>query len=433
MTRPMGDVSEASLMPELSPELARDWGLLAGPNERSMRRRIGWVWGLLFFNVMTYTTGPTNLIPLPHQVGKILPEMALGAALLLILTANKKLLVRPNVLLILLTAMCLLAALMSFRGYFGFGSMIRWVRFAVFLGALWLTTPWWGRRDFMILQFQRRALTVVIGTVIVGMAISPNKAFANAGGGRLAGIVWPVQPTQVAHYAAVLVGVTVVLWLGGASKSKWTGLVIVAAFGVLVLTHSRIALVAMLAGVLVGGLSLFLSRKRVRRAFVVAVVVVGFGALSFAPLITDWFARGENAQALSELTGRTNVWSAVLAQPRTEVNTLFGYGMSNDGFDGIPIDSAWLSTFQDQGLVGDVIDGLVVLSLLIVALVSPRGPGRAVALFLVVYCTVESFTQTGLGQPSTSILDLAVAMSLVMPPLMSRVPPERPSIVNSLS
>ena len=66
-------------MSELSPELARDWGLLAGPNERSMRRRIGWVWGLLFFNVMTYTTGPTNLIPLPHQVGKALPETGAGS------------------------------------------------------------------------------------------------------------------------------------------------------------------------------------------------------------------------------------------------------------------------------------------------------------------------------------------------------------------
>ncbi len=221
------------------------------------------------------------------------------------------------------------------------------------------------------------------------------------------------------HYAAVLVGMTVVLWLAGASRSKWTGVVIAAGFVVLLLTHSRIALVAMLLGILVGGLSLFLSRQRVRRAFVVAIVVVGIGALSFAPLVTRWFERGENPQALSQLTGRTNVWSALLAQPRTEANTLFGYGMSNDGFNGIPIDSSWLSTFQDQGLVGDVLDGLVLLSLLLVALISPRGPGRAIALFLVVYCAVASITETGLGQPSTYILDLVVAMSVLMPPLSS--------------
>ena len=419
MIRPAGSVS-ASPISELSPELARDWGLLAGPNERSMRRRIGWVWGLLFFNVMTYSVGPTNLIHLPNSVGKALTEIALGAALLLILTANKKLLVRPNIYLILVTAMCLCAAIMSFRGYFGgLGTMVRWFRFALFVGAFWLTTPWWGRRDFMILQFQRRAIMVVIGTVLLGLAVSPSRAFANATGGRLGGIVWPIQPTQVAHYAAVLLGMTVVLWLAGVSRSRWTGFVIAGAFGVLILTHSRIALVAMLAGILAGGLSLFLSRTRVRRAFVVTILIVGIGALSFAPVITRWFERGESGQQFSDLTGRTIAWSAVEAQPRTEVNTIFGYGLSNDGINGISIDSSWLATYQDQGLVGDVLQGLVLVSLLIAALISPRGPGRAVALFLVVYLAVESFTQTGLGQPSADFLDLAVAMSLLMPPLLS--------------
>ena len=418
MNRPAGAAS-GSLIPALSPELARDWGLLAGPTERSMRRRVGWVWGLMVFTVMTYSAGPANLIPLPHQFGKALPELALAAALILILTANKRLLVRPNIYLILLTVMCLIAAIMSFRGYFGHGSTIRWLRFAAFVGVLWLTTPWWGRRDFMILHFQRRALMVIVGTVLVGMAISPTKAFALAGGGRLGGTIWPIQPTQVAHYSAVLVGMTVVLWLAGESRSRWTAAVVVVTFGVLLLTHSRIALISMLAGILVGGLSLFLSRKRVRRAFLVAILVGGIGALTFSPLITGWFARGENSQSLSNLSGRTNAWSAVLAQPRTEVNTLLGYGMSNDGFNGLSIDSSWLATYQDQGLVGDLFDGLLLLSLLIAALISPRGPARAVALFLVVYCIVESFTQTGLGEPSDNTLDLAVAMSLLMPPLLS--------------
>ena len=419
MTRLLRDPSGTRPMPELSPELARDWGLLAGPNERSMRRRIGWVWGLLFFNVMTYTNVSTDLIPLPHQVGKALPEMALGAALILVLTANKRLLVRPNALLLLFTAMCLFAAIMSFRGYFGLGSIFRWFRFAGFVGVLWLTTPWWGRRDFLILKFQLRAIIVVMVTLILGMAISPTKAFANATGDRLGGILWPVPPTQVAHYAAVLVGMTVVLWLAGAPRSKWTGVVIAVGFVVLILTHSRGALVAMLVGIVVACLSLFLSRKLVRRLLVVGVVVAAICALSFAPLIGAWFTRGQNSQALTSLTGRTANWSAMLAQPRTEANTLLGYGLSNDGFDGRPLDSSWMSTFQDQGLVGDVLDGVVLLTLLVLVLISPRGPGRAVALFLVVYCAIDSFTETGLGQPSTDLLDLVVAMSVLMPPLIS--------------
>src|SRR5271163_2703844 len=106
------------------------------------------------------------------------------------------------------------------------------------------------------------------------MAISPSRAFANAGGGRLAGIIWPIPPTQVAHYAAVLVGISVVMWLAGMTTSKWTGMVIAAGVVVLVLTHTRTALIAMLVGILVAGLSLFLSRRRVRRALVVVIVVV---------------------------------------------------------------------------------------------------------------------------------------------------------------
>ncbi len=425
MNSKAGSVSEDIPISVLSPELARDWGLLAGPNERSIRRRVGWVWGLLVFNVMTYTAGPTNLLPIPHQLGKALPELALGAALVLILTTNKRLLVRPNIFLILLTVMCLFAAIMSFRGYFGFNSIIRWFRFVAFVGALWLTTPWWGRRDLMILQFQRKALLVVMGTVLVGLAISPHRAFDNATGGRLGGILWPIQPTQVAHYAATFVGITIVMWLGGELRTRGTAIVVAVSAAILLLSHSRVALVSMLAGILVGGLSLFLSRKRARRALVVTILVVGIGALSFAPLITGWFERGQNTQALTNLTGRTNVWTEVVAQPRTEANALLGYGMSYDGYNGIPIDSSWLSTYQDQGLIGDVLDGLVLLTLLIVALISPRGPGRAVALFLIVYCIVESFTQTGLGQPSDNLLDLAVAMSCLMPPLLATTRSER--------
>jgi hypothetical protein len=108
----------------------------------------------------------------------------------------------------------------------------------------------------------------------------------------------------------------------------------------------------------------------------------------------------------------------VLATPRTEMNTLFGFGISNDSIDGLSIDSSWLSTYLDEGLIGDIIDGLVLLALLTVALCSPPGAGRAVALFLVVYCTIASFTETGLGQPSTYFLDLTVAMSALMPPLV---------------
>ena len=41
----------------------------------------------------------------------------------------------------------------------------------------------------------------------------------------------------------------------------------------------------------------------------------------------------------------------VLSEPRPETNKIFGSGMSNDFAGGQAIDSSWLSTYQDQGLI----------------------------------------------------------------------------------
>ena len=70
---------------------------------------------------------------------------------------------------------------------------------------------------------------------------------------------------------------------------------------------------------------------------------------------------------------------------------------------------------------------LVVAFLLVIFLAAwtrPAGPRRAIAIFLVVYCVVASFTETGLGDASPYLLDLAVAASLVaVPPgLVRRTP-----------
>ena len=56
--------------------------------------------------------------------------------------------------------------------------------------------------------------------------------------------------------------------------------------------------------------------------------------------------------------------------------------------------------------------------LLLLAMVAThvRGPRRAVALFLVVYCVVASITETGLGDASPYLLDLVVAASLLVAP-----------------
>jgi hypothetical protein len=398
-----------------SPALVRAQAELLPQSVASVRRRIGWIWGLLFINVMPYSN-KSSLIPVPTSIGKVLTQAALALAFVLALSINRKVLVRPNLFLLFMTILCATSTMMSIRGYYSWGSDFRAARLIAMVAVLWLLTPWWGRRDFLLLGYHRRALLVVLVVVLAGAVLTPGAAFSQAGGGRLGGAIWPIPPTQVAHYAAVLAGITIVLWFAGAVKPRPAALVAGMCVVMLFLSHTRTALVGFFIAVLVAGLSLFLSRQRVRKAFAVTLVIAALVALSFAPFLSSWFARGQSGEQITALTGRTMTWSAELAAPRTEVNTLFGYGMSNDSFSGLPIDSSWLSTYLDQGLVGDVIDGSVLLLLLLVACFSPRGPRRAVALFLVVYCLIASFTETGLGDASPYLLDLTVAMSLLMTP-----------------
>jgi hypothetical protein len=395
-----------------SPVIAR--ATSSTPLDRTIRRRLGWIWGLLFVNVLTYTPAPV-LLPIPSAAGKVLTQGALVLALALTLMLNRRLVVRPNGFLLLFSVLCGLSVVMSVHGYFGVGSIVRAGRMVVFILILWLLTPWWGRRDLLFASVHRRALMIVLGSVLIGMVVAPGKAFAQAGGGRLGGDLWAITPTQVAHYAAVFTGLTVVMWFSGLLSPRSAMVTASAGVGVLLLTHTRTALIGLMVGILVAGLSLFFSRKRVRKAFIVTLLVALLVALSFAPFVSRWFTRGESAHELGNLTGRTAVWTALVHQPRSEVNTLFGYGMSNDSFNGLPIDSSWLSVYLDQGLVGDAIVAVALLLLLLIALLAPRGPARAMALFLVVYCLIASYTETGLGGPSPYLLDLTLTMSLLMP------------------
>lgn len=383
------------------------------PDDRSTRRRIGVIWGLLFFNVMSYSK-IAMIIPIPSALGKLLTQGALWVAFLLVLTVNRKLVIRPNVFLVLATILAASALMISIRDQVSVvGSDYRAIRLIVFVSVLWLLTPWWGRKDMLLLRCQLWALTVVLGTVLLGLAISPGKAFAFQG--RLSGTVWPIPPTQVAHYAAITAGMTTVLWFSGLIRRNLAAVLFCGSIVILVLTHTRTALVALLAGILVAGLSLFTGRKRVRQVFGTVLVVLLLSGVVLLPALTHWFGRGQSTQEITQLTGRTVVWGELVNSPRAVDNIIFGYGLSNNSFNGLPIDNSWLSIYQDQGLFGDILCGSIMLSLLLIAAFRPRGPTRALALFLLVYCLIASFTETGLGQASTYMLDLTIAASLLAP------------------
>ena len=382
---------------------------------RSIRRRVSAAWGLLFLNTVTYVPG--GVLPLPSSIGKAITQGALVLAILVALTVNPKIKVRPNVFLCLATLLAaetLITALQPEH----IGTVYRTFRLAEFVAALWLLTPWWGRRDLLLLRCHLRWLYVALGSVLVGLLVAPGHAFAQ--NGRLSGAIWPMVPPQVAQYAAVAAGTTIVLWLARLLNGRIALAGVTVAIALLLLTHTRTALIGLIAGILVAGLSLFTVNARVRRFFAVSGVVVSLGVITAAGVVTTWLARGQNPEGLTTLTGRTDFWALVLNQPRTTFQEIFGFGLSNSSVNGLPIDSNWLASYLMEGLFGVIVCAVILAFLFVAAFFQPHGVQRALALFLVTYCTVASYTEVSFTGVSTYLLHLTVAASLLVMPLVGR-------------
>jgi hypothetical protein len=378
--------------------------------DRSVRRRVGAAWGLLFFNTLTFADG-ISALGIPSKVGKGIAQAALPLAILIALTVNPKIKVRPNVFLCI---MCLLVAdtVLTAVQVRHLGTMFRTFRFAEFMAGLWLLTPWWGRRDMMLLRIHLRCLWGALGSVFLGVLVFPGHAFEY--GGRLTGVIWPMLPTQIAQYAAVVIGLTIVLWLGRVFSGRVTLVSVAVAAGILLLTHTRTALVALAAGILIAGLSLFTVSARARKFFATGAAIISIGAVTAVGVVTTWLTRGQNMAALTTLTGRTDSWALVLNMPRNNFEEIFGFGLSNASVDGLSIDSNWLSSYLTEGLFGVAVCAVVLAFLLVAAFFQSRGVRRALTLFIVTYCLVASLTEDTFMDVSAYLLHLVVAASLLV-------------------
>jgi hypothetical protein len=296
------------------------------------------------------------------------------------------------------------------------GTDFRTFRLTEFVAALWLLTPWWGRQDMLLLRCHLRCLYAALGLVMLGFLIAPGRALGEAGG-RLSGVIWPMGPTQIAQYAAVAAGVTIVLWLGRLVGGRATLAGVTFAMAVLLLTHTRTALVGMAAGIPVAGLSLFAINARVRKTLAAGAAAVSIGVITVSGVVSTWLARGENAQGLASLSGRTNFWGLVLNTPRTKFQEIFGFGLSNASVNGLPIDSNWLASYMQEGLFGVIVCAMILVWLFVVAFFQPAGVRRALALFILTYCLLASYTEDAFTDVSTYLLHLTVAASLLIVPI----------------
>ena len=381
----------------------------AATKERSILRRVKAAYGLLFFNTLTYTPG--GVINLPSKIGKVLPNGALPLAILLALSVNPKIKLRPNVFLCLV-ALLVADAILTATQQSHLGTYYRTFRFLEVLAGLWLLTPWWGRSDMMLCRWHLRLLYICLISVAVGVLVSPGKAFAFDG--RLGGDIWPMGPTQIAQYAAVAAGLTVLLWLGHCLSRRAALVGVALSIVILLLTHTRTALVGLAAGILVAGMSIFAVNTRVRKLFAWGALIAATAVVTAGGFITTWLARGETAQGLTSLTGRTNFWALVLNEPRNLFQEIFGFGITNASINGLPIDSNWLSSYQQEGIFGVCVCALIIIFLLVAAFFQAPGLRRALILFLVTYCLLASFTEDAFEAPSTYLLHLVIAASLLV-------------------
>lgn len=388
--------------------------------ERTARRWVTVTWFLLVVNVMTFYpktwSGEPLIVPIPSALGKIITQGSLPVALLIALAVNRRKLIRPSMFLGLYSLLLVEVAISALVARH-LGTTYRVARLSMFVATLWLLTPWWGRRDLFLVKCHLRAMAIVLGQVVLGLLIAPSRAL---GGGRLGGTFWPTPPTQVAEFSAVTIGLVIVLWLCRQVSGRATLLACALGGFVLIETHTRTALVAMCAALLIAGLSMITVSRRVRAVFSWTAGAVAVAVLTLSGFLTMWLARGQGTEQLTNLTGRTDVWAAVVNMPRDLFQVIFGFGLSNKSYNGLPVDSDWLASYLDEGLAGVILSAAVLLFAIVSAFFLPRGKSKALALFLAVYVLVASLTETGFSDASTYLLELTLAASLIMPSVFAQ-------------
>ncbi len=371
-------------------------------------------WALLGLNVLG-SAGAQTVFPIPRSLIQMVTMGALAAAFALALVVNPRPSIRPSAFLFLLTLLLVPSVISSATLEAGFGALFRCGRLTLFVATLWLLSRWWDSGTAFVRTHVRMYFAVLV-SVVAGLIVSPGAAMPELYGGRLVGALWPLTPPQIGQYAAVVVGLSVLLALD--RRTSWGGalVVVVPSLALLVLTHTRTATIGMLAGLVLAIGSLVPTSSAARRFFAWTVVCAVVAAVGFASALQAWFLRGQSQEYFTSLTGRATVWDALLDAPRTLTERLFGTGLSDKSFGGLPIDNSWLAVYDEQGLTGTAIVAAMYLVLGGVALLRPPSPQRACALFLISYVGISSYTEAGLGDASAYLLHLALAASLLAAP-----------------
>ena len=284
------------------------------PRTAQALKVISVVWALLVFN--TLGSLGASVLPIPRSVLQMLTMSSVGFAFVLALAVNPRFKFRPSAYLMLLTLLLVGSFASSAQLNSGWGALFRCARFALFIGTLWLISPWMDNALHFV-KHHVRVLAALLVTVGIGLAVAPGLALNEINEGRLTGVLWPLTATQVGQYAAITIGLTVLLWLNKLTTGKSVALVSVPATVMLVLTHTRTATAGLVAGLVVAGLSMLLTNARARKVLVWAIAAAVAGIVLLGAFIQAWLLRGQDQENFANLTGRAKVWGRLLDLPRS--------------------------------------------------------------------------------------------------------------------
>ncbi|MFD9908487.1 O-antigen ligase domain-containing protein [Streptomyces sp. NPDC059063] len=406
--------------PDTAPEPSGD-----APRTAATPKAVGIVWALLALNTLG-SAGAKTVVPLPRSLIQMATMGALVSAFALALALNLRLRIRPSAFVFLLTLLLVPSVISSANLEVGYGALFRCGRLALFIGTLWLLSRWW-QGSLTFVRYHIRMYFAVLVLVAAGLAVAPGTARPEYYGGRLVGALWPLTPPQIGQYAAIIIGLTVLLLLGRQTTGTSAAVIIVPSVVLLLLTHTRTATLGLLIGLVLAIGSLVLTSSAARRFFAWTVVCATVAAVAFSSALQSWYLRGQSQENMSNLTGRAKVWDALLAAPRTTGEKVFGVGLSDKSFGGLPIDNSWLAVYHEQGLIGVTIVAAMIVTLAGVALLRPPSLPRACAIFLISYCAISSYTEAGLGDASPYLLHLALAASLLAAPAAA-TPPSKDAV-----
>ena len=240
--------------------------------------------------------------------------------------------------------------------------------------------------------------------------------------GRLGGGFPALEPNELASLLLPpAIGLLYLVVRRGRRGRALLGLAVLVAL--IWFTGSRTAL----AMLVVGGLVALFTARRVRRSVVVgavAVVVALSALIAFTPLFGQVVLRGEGIGRLLSLNSRTIAWNAVLALPKDQASWWLGHGLSmktiavtGQYWATQVFDSSWFSSLAQDGVLGTILLGLLVLGALVA--VATNRSIRPWALPLLVTMVIRSVVENGLIESSATFALLLVIATAAWPRMPS--------------